>query len=1079
MVIVEDESSVGKASIRLGQWVNITMKKVYRILSMTDDQLLSEQKPRNIVKALGRKGKRKEKISSKEAVFTKANESSSMLTPEITSDSESECDSQKPLPPHPKLIGAAPSGTSESLISLSNLTLNMVDLTLDTLVPKKTIPSVKVSPVYVIKKKKEKYPTIPKPCFDKNIDSSTEQLFLTQMEEVKGLKRYIEIPSGTPPSSSQPSSFKATKQKTWFGPYKHCRFKNHLSDDCYSNLKCFTCGSSDHLTKEHLEHATAKKTLREAVNTACYTQNRSIIVNRHRKTSYDVFRGRSPDISYFHVFECPVHIHNHRDHLGKFDEKADDGFFLGYSLVAKSFRVFNIRRQKMKETVHVTFSEDDEAISQSSTKCDAINFNENRSFPNDEFFKPRSEVTYITTRSRIRDSDAPSASKCLYVNFFFEMEPKKLIEALEEERWIIAMQEELNQFERNKLADPISNSPHVYMLGSGFDLKAYSDSDYAGSEAECLVATGCCAQVLWIKSHLADYDVLYDKVPIFCDNTSVISISNNPVLHSRTKHIDIRYHLITDHILKDDIKLYFVPTDSQLADIFTKPLAEPSFTRLVAELVYVECLKEFWYTTEVEEETKTNTFLLSWWDKPMFFSQDEFISAIGLPTCKNVVPLPPKETVILPKKQVAETQYAEVTVATTDATKSLVASELAEDQVNQPLAAKAEKVINKNIMEEEDAMVHSIKEPNFEQLMDEVDKLKEGSQRSILDDNVIDITHKYDEERDVSDFDLRSMPSDDLSSLTGFEAPSSVTKEHFADNLNATSYSDVALPYAFACVSALFDPLGHLQRELTTISSKIDQLESQVTKCIFDELKSSVPSLVTNTLKEQLPGLLLDALKDTFPHLIKDSIKISILRSIIDELPLVEAQEEQSVAKENTKTAMVTHKSKEKKSEGVLSVEDDSNEDDLDKQPLLKIFKIMTHIQDIQNPIHMNTFIPKHLLKPEKQQKSIQEFTDQLFGTTSSKFSPTPPKEPTPPKDSAKGKEVAIIEEQVNKLVLYQEDGGSNPKMPKRESFITLEGPLSQETFNAQLKEIKRLVDLKDKKEKSKQELRKMFDDIK
>ncbi|GKB95206.1 hypothetical protein Tco_0981343, partial [Tanacetum coccineum] len=157
-----------------------------------------------------------------------------------------------------------------------------------------------------------------------------------------------------------------------------------------------------------------------------------------------------------------------------------------------------------------------------------------------------------------------------------------------------------------------------YPKGSGFDLKAYFDSDYAGcnldkkstsggchilggklvcwsakkqssvamssAEAEYVVAAGCCAQVLWIKSQLADYDVLYDKVPIFCDNTSAIAISNNPVLHSRTKHIYIRYHFIRDHILKGDIELHFLPTDLQLADIFTKPLAEPSFTRLVAEL---------------------------------------------------------------------------------------------------------------------------------------------------------------------------------------------------------------------------------------------------------------------------------------------------------------------------------------------------------------------------------------------------------------------------------------------------------------------------------------------------------------
>ncbi|GKC97050.1 retrovirus-related pol polyprotein from transposon TNT 1-94 [Tanacetum coccineum] len=216
----------------------------------------------------------------------------------------------------------------------------------------------------------------------------------------------------------------------------------------------------------------------KAVNTACYKQNRSIIVKRQGKTSYDVFKGRSPDISYFHVFGRPVHIYNYKNHLGKFDEKVDDGFFLGYSPVAKAFRVFNIRRQEMEETVHVTFCEDDESISQSSTEGDVINFNENRSFSDNEFLKPRSEepvisedpleftqadnhlalnepdqteladlfelhielvniigepLISITTRSRIRDSDAASASKCLYVNFLFEMEPKNLIEALEEE----------------------------------------------------------------------------------------------------------------------------------------------------------------------------------------------------------------------------------------------------------------------------------------------------------------------------------------------------------------------------------------------------------------------------------------------------------------------------------------------------------------------------------------------------------------------------------------------------------------------------------------------------------------------
>ncbi|GKD49525.1 hypothetical protein Tco_1278501 [Tanacetum coccineum] len=113
----------------------------------------------------------------------------------------------------------------------------------------------------------------------------------------------------------------------------------------------------------------------------------------------------------------------------------------------------------------------------------------------------------------------------------------------------------------------------------------------SSAEAEYVVVAGCCASILWMKSQPSDYDIHYKMVPIFCDNTSAIAISNNPVLHSRTKHIDIRYDFIKDHILKGDIELHFIPTEYQLADIFTKPLDEPTFTRLKAELgVFIKFL---------------------------------------------------------------------------------------------------------------------------------------------------------------------------------------------------------------------------------------------------------------------------------------------------------------------------------------------------------------------------------------------------------------------------------------------------------------------------------------------------------
>ncbi|GJW30484.1 putative ribonuclease H-like domain-containing protein [Tanacetum coccineum] len=95
----------------------------------------------------------------------------------------------------------------------------------------------------------------------------------------------------------------------------------------------------------------------EAVNTACYVQNRVFIVKPHNKTPYELFRGRTPAQSFMRPFGCHVTILNTLDHLGKFDEKSDDGFFVGYSLTSKAFRVYNIRTRKVEEYLHIRFLE--------------------------------------------------------------------------------------------------------------------------------------------------------------------------------------------------------------------------------------------------------------------------------------------------------------------------------------------------------------------------------------------------------------------------------------------------------------------------------------------------------------------------------------------------------------------------------------------------------------------------------------------------------------------------------------------------------------------------------------------------
>ncbi|GKD43139.1 retrovirus-related pol polyprotein from transposon TNT 1-94 [Tanacetum coccineum] len=125
----------------------------------------------------------------------------------------------------------------------------------------------------------------------------------------------------------------------------------------------------------------------KAVRIACYIQNRSIIVKRHDRTPYEIFGERIPDISYFHVFGCFVFIHNHKDHLGKFDAKADDGYFLGYLFDSKAFRVFNTRRQQIKETYHATFNESIKPIRFINTSVDEIGIDDSFRYPPDEFLQ--------------------------------------------------------------------------------------------------------------------------------------------------------------------------------------------------------------------------------------------------------------------------------------------------------------------------------------------------------------------------------------------------------------------------------------------------------------------------------------------------------------------------------------------------------------------------------------------------------------------------------------------------------------------------------------------------------------------
>ncbi|GKE98573.1 hypothetical protein Tco_0021924 [Tanacetum coccineum] len=128
-----------------------------------------------------------------------------------------------------------------------------------------------------------------------------------------------------------------------------------------------------------------------------------------------------------------------------------------------------------------------------------------------------------------------------------------------------------------------------YLKDSSIALTAFADADHknaaiSSTEVEYIAMSGCCAQILWMRSQLTDYGLGFNKILMYYDNKSDITLCCNNVQHSRSKHIDIRFHFIKEHVENGVIELYFLNTEYQLADIFTKSLARERIEFLINKL---------------------------------------------------------------------------------------------------------------------------------------------------------------------------------------------------------------------------------------------------------------------------------------------------------------------------------------------------------------------------------------------------------------------------------------------------------------------------------------------------------------
>nr|GEZ09477.1 copia protein [Tanacetum cinerariifolium] len=124
------------------------------------------------------------------------------------------------------------------------------------------------------------------------------------------------------------------------------------------------------------------------------------------------------------------------------------------------------------------------------------------------------------------------------------------------------------------------------------------------TEAEYIAMSGCCAQILWMRSKLIDYSFVFNKIPLYCDNHSAIALCCNNVQHSKSKHIDIRHYFIREQVEKGMVELYFVTMDYQLADIFTKALPRERFEFLLLRL------GEQYYKEYLEKVAKHQRYLV-------------------------------------------------------------------------------------------------------------------------------------------------------------------------------------------------------------------------------------------------------------------------------------------------------------------------------------------------------------------------------------------------------------------------------------------------------------------------------------
>ncbi|GJW79692.1 retrovirus-related pol polyprotein from transposon TNT 1-94 [Tanacetum coccineum] len=312
----------------------------------------------------------------------------------------------------------------------------------------------------------------------------------------------------------------------------------------------------------------------EAVATACYTQNRSIVRLRHGKTPYELLHDKLPDLSFFHVFGTLCYLTNDSENLGKLQPKANIGIFIGYAPTKRAFQIYNRRTRRIIKTIHVDFDELIAMASEHSSLEPALH-----------------EMTPATISSGLVPNPPPSTPfvppsrtdwDILFQPLFDELlNPPSSVDRPAPE--VIAPIAEVVAPEpaastgspSSTTVDQDAPSPNVAHMNNDpfFGISIPENVSEASSSSNVIptivhtTAPYSEHVTKWTKDH--PLDNIIDEL-----ERLVIALCCNNVQHSRSKHIDIKFYFIKEQMENGVVELYFVNTEYQLADIFTKALIE-------------------------------------------------------------------------------------------------------------------------------------------------------------------------------------------------------------------------------------------------------------------------------------------------------------------------------------------------------------------------------------------------------------------------------------------------------------------------------------------------------------------------